>query len=366
MGILDKIADIEREMARTQKNKATEGHLGLLKAKLAKYRSMLIEQSKTSGAGKGEGFEVTKSGDARVVMIGFPSVGKSTLLTKLTPAESTSAAYEFTTLTCVPGYIEYAGSRIQLLDLPGIIEGASAGKGRGKQVIAVARTADLILMMLDASKGDRQRELLEKELETCGIRLNCRPPNIYLKPKKAGGLSFNSTCKLTRMNERLCGLILKEYKMHNCEVLFHEDCGSDELIDVIEGNRVYLNCLYCYNKCDLVTIEECDRLARLPNTVVASCALKLNFEYLVDQIWEYLNLLRIYTKRKGEMPDFEEAVILRPNSTVKDACQSIHRSLLDDFKAALVWGTSTKHNPQRVGLSHPLEDEDVIEILKKV
>ena len=46
------------------------------------------------------------------------------------------AAYEFTTLTTVPGVIKYKGAKIQLLDLPGIIEGAKDGKGRGKQVIA--------------------------------------------------------------------------------------------------------------------------------------------------------------------------------------------------------------------------------------
>jgi ribosome-interacting GTPase 1 len=59
-------------------------------------------------------------------------------------------------LTCIPGVIEYNGANIQLLDLPGIIEGASQGKGRGRQVIAVAKTADLILIMLDATKGDKQ------------------------------------------------------------------------------------------------------------------------------------------------------------------------------------------------------------------
>lgn len=53
---------------------ATEYHLGLLKAKLAKYRSQLLEPSKKGE--KGEGFDVLKSGDARVALIGFPSVGK--------------------------------------------------------------------------------------------------------------------------------------------------------------------------------------------------------------------------------------------------------------------------------------------------
>lgn len=60
MGILEKIEDIEKEMGRTQKNKATEYHLGLLKAKLAKYRAQLLEPDKKSA--KGEGFDVLKSG----------------------------------------------------------------------------------------------------------------------------------------------------------------------------------------------------------------------------------------------------------------------------------------------------------------
>ena len=104
MGITDKIAEIEAEIARTQKNKATEYHLGTLKAKLAKYRQQLLEPTGKKGE-KGEGFEVLKSGDARVAMIGFPSVGKSTLLSSITKTESEQASYEFTTLTCIPGVI---------------------------------------------------------------------------------------------------------------------------------------------------------------------------------------------------------------------------------------------------------------------
>ena len=57
-------------MARTQKNKATAHHLGMLKAKLAKYRRELLTPSKSSG-GPGEGFDVSKSGDARIGLIGF-------------------------------------------------------------------------------------------------------------------------------------------------------------------------------------------------------------------------------------------------------------------------------------------------------
>lgn len=69
-------------------------------------------------------------------VLGFPSVGKSTLMNTLAGVFSEVAAYEFTTLTTVPGVIKYKGAKIQLLDLPGIIEGAKDGKGRGRQVIA--------------------------------------------------------------------------------------------------------------------------------------------------------------------------------------------------------------------------------------
>ena len=163
MGIKEKLAELELEMARTQKNKATEGHLGILKSKIAKLRTQLLEPDKGPG-GESTGFEVVKYGDARIALIGFPSVGKSTALSLLTGTESEAASYEFTTLTCIPGIIHYKGTKIQLLDLPGIIEGAASGKGRGRQVIAVAKSADLVLMMLDATKPDAHRATLEAEL----------------------------------------------------------------------------------------------------------------------------------------------------------------------------------------------------------
>lgn len=365
MGITEKIADIEKEIARTQKNKATEHHLGLLKAKLAKFRNELLDIKGAASGAKGEGFDVMKSGDARVALIGFPSVGKSTLLGRLTSTESVAAAYEFTTLTCIPGNIEYQGANIQLLDLPGIIEGAAQGKGRGKQVIAVARTADLVLIMLDATKPDNQRRILEAELEAMGIRLNKNPPDISFRTRNAGGVGFTTTVALTHLNEKIVQDILHEYRIHNAEVIIREDATIDEFIDVVVGNRRYVSTLYCYNKIDQIGLRTLDRLARQPYTVVVSCEQDWNLHGLVERIWEELKLLRVYTKRRGEMPDFGEAVILRRGATVEHLCHRIHRTLPELLKYALVWGSSAKHQPQKVGLQHRLEDEDVVQIIKK-
>ena len=178
--LASRIADIEAEMARTQRNKATEGHLGLLKAKVAKLRREMVESTMAKSSGSSEGFDVIKSGDARVGLIGFPSVGKSTLLTKLTDTFSAIDEREFTTLTCIPGVIQYRGSKLQLLDLPGIIEGAKDGKGKGRQVIGVARTCSLILVVLDALKPLTHKRIIENELEAVGIRLNRNKPDISI------------------------------------------------------------------------------------------------------------------------------------------------------------------------------------------
>ena len=140
------------------------------------------------------GFDVAKTGDARIGFVGFPSVGKSTLLSNLAGVYSEVAAYEFTTMTTVPGVIRYKGAKIQLLDLPGIIEGAKDGKGRGRQVIAVARMCHLTLIVLGALKPLRHKNIIENELDAFGIRLNSKPFNIGFQKTDKGSITLKATC----------------------------------------------------------------------------------------------------------------------------------------------------------------------------
>lgn len=337
MSTAQKIADIENEISRTQKHKGTEGHLALLKAKMAKLKRELIEPAGKGGGAGGEGFDVKSSGDARVGLIGFPSVGKSTLLSKLTGTFSEAADYEFTTLTCIPGVYNYKGTKIQLLDLPGIIEGAKDGKGRGKQVIGVARTCTLILIVLDAMKPVTDKRIIERELEGFGIRLNKSRPDIILKKKEKGGITISKShgVTLTKMSEDTVYSILKEYKISNADVVFKADNSVDELIDVIEGNRIYVPCIYAINKIDQISIEELDILDRVPHYVPISAKDEWNFDELMQKIWEYLDLIRIYTKPKGQIPDYDAPVIIqRKRSTMVDFCGKIHKTLVKDFRFA--------------------------------
>jgi uncharacterized protein len=261
-----------------------------------------------------------------------------------------------------------------------VIEGAAHGAGRGKEVIAVARSADAILIVLDAGKEglQRHREILELELETVGIRLNQKPPDVTLTKRKSGGaVRFASTCPQPDLGpepEKLVTQILREYRITAADVLAREPINVDQLVDVVLGNRQYKPCLYLYNKIDTVTIEEVDQLARMPHSMVGSVAMKFNIgehdedDQLKQKLWQYLGLTRVYTKRKGNPPDLAEPIVLseiRKGTSVKSFCTNISSELLRDFNYALVWGSSAKHLPQRCGVLHGLHDQDVVQIVTK-
>lgn len=353
-------------MAKTQKNKATSFHLGQLKAKLSKLKKELLTPT-SGGGGGGAGFDVARTGVASVGFIGFPSVGKSTLMSRLTGQHSEAAAYEFTTLTTVPGQIIYNGAKIQILDLPGIIQGAKDGKGRGRQVIAVAKTCHLIFIVLDVNKPLTDKAVIENELEGFGIRINKAPPNIKITKKEKGGISITNTQPLNHISPEEVKAVLNEYRMVNCDVAIRCDATVDDLIDVIEAkSRSYIPVVYALNKIDAISIEELDLLYRIPNACPISSEHGWNVDELMEQMWEKLKLVRVYTKPKGKMPDYTAPVVLRSTaSTVEDFCNAIHKTIVDEFKLAIVYGKSVKHQPQRVGLSHVLEDEDVLTIVKK-
>ncbi len=356
--------EIEEEMKHTQIHKHTEHHIGLLKAKLAKLKAEQ-EVSQRSKSGGGTGFELKKGGDCTVVLIGLPSVGKSTLLNSVTNAKSKVAAYAFTTLTVVPGVFEYKSARIQILDLPGIISGAATGSGRGKRVLSVARNADLILLVLDVFQPD-QISVLKKELYEIGVRLDTRPPNVTLERSTSGGLGITVACKLTKLTEATIRGILNIYKIHDGNIIVREDITDDQLIDVISGNRNYIPTLTVLNKIDLVNskfIEEAKNHIG-EDFIPISADQNLNLEQMKEAIYNKLNFIRIYLKPRSGPPDFKEPLIVTAGSTVTDVCTRIHRKFAGEAKYALVSGKSVRFNPQRVGLDHVLEDRDVVTIVK--
>ncbi len=366
MGIPEKIKAIQDEMARTQINKATEHHIGLLKAKIAKLKREQEENIVKKSGKKEDGFDVRRTGDATVVFIGLPSVGKSTLLNKLTGAQSTVGAFQFTTLTVVPGMMEYRGAKIQVLDLPGIIKGASTGKGLGKRILSVARSADLVLLMLDVFQPFHE-DVLVNELGNIGIRLNTLPPNITIEKSSMGGIAIAQQVKLTKISEKHLKDLLHIYGIVSARVVIREDVTSEQVADYIAGNISYSKSLTILNKIDLVDKEFLKDLKKKikSDVIEVSANSDVNIDLLKEKIYEKLKFIRIYMRPKGGETDFKEPLIAREGDTVEDICNKLHRHMKKQFRYAMVWGKSVKFGGQRVGLTHILQDEDVLTIIKK-
>ena len=230
MGIEEEIEEIQEEIRETPYNKSTEAHIGRLKAKLAELKEK--REAQQAGSGGGPGYAVEKTGDATVALVGFPSVGKSTLLNALTNADSEVGAYEFTTLDVNPGMLQYRGANIQLLDVPGLIEGAAGGRGGGKEVLSVVRTADLVVFVLSVFEID-QYERLHDELYKNGIRLDTEPPRVSVRTKAKDGISVTASVDLDLDEETIAG-VLREHGYVNADVTIGEQVDLDELRPVTD------------------------------------------------------------------------------------------------------------------------------------
>jgi len=179
---------------------------------------------------------------------------------------------------------------------------------------------------------------------------------VIVRKKDRGGIRVTSTVPLS-ISEKTVVEVLREFRIHNAEVIIREDLTVDRLIDAIVGNRAYIPSVTAVNKIDVYTPEN------LPdNCIPISAERRINLDRLLDAIFDRLGFIRIYLKPPGGKPDFDEPLVMRKGATVADVCRRIHRDMLENFRYARVWGKSVKHSGQRVGLDHVLEDGDILTI----
>lgn len=363
----ERIAELEDELKNTKVNKRTEASVGLLKAKIAKLKEEL--EAKSSKGKAGAGYAVKKEGDATIGLLGKPSVGKSTLLGKITNKESKIGAYEFTTLEVVPGLLHHKHTNLQILDLPGIIDKASDNRGFGKKVLSVVRACDLVVCVVNA-KFPQEMNMLTTESYNAGIRINLKKPFIEVKKLFKGGICVPINQSEDTIPYEVIKQILNDNKIVNGEVLIHESgLDVDDLLDAVYQNLVYKKGVICMNKIDLLTKEELienvnwlkENYPEFPIFGV-SAESGINLEEFKDFIWKHLDFIWVYLKEQKKEADFERPLVVKRGDTVEKVCHKIHRDILLKFKYAKIKGNSVKFLWQRVGLEHVVEDEDIIEI----
>lgn len=348
--IQQKILAVEKEIRDTPYDKSSQFHHGVLKAKLSRLKDAL-EDRITGGSGGGVGYAIKHSGDASAVLVGLPSVGKSTLLNHLTNAESKVGNYDFTTLGVVPGMLEYKGVRIQILDLPGIIEGAAKDKGFGKKVLSVIRASNMVVLMVDVKRAE-WLDKVKKELENAGIRLNKRPPKIHVRRTDKGAIQIIDPFK--SLDEKTMIEVASEMGLSNAVVHLAEKINTiDEYIDGLSKSRTYIPLVEVITK-----IDQEKNFKRREGPVYLSAVNGVGMEEFKEAMWKGLGLVRIYLKRErsGEA-DKKEPLIVKRTQTLADVLKRISNEMRDDVSRAYIWGSGARFPGQEVSFKFQVFDE---------
>ena len=347
----EQIEEIEAVLRKTPHHKATNGFIGAMRAKIARLRDKQMDGGALlrQGSGGQGGFTVKKQGDATVVLIGPPSAGKSTLINKLTNAESKVAPYAFTTVTVVPGMLKYNEAYIQILDIPGLIEGAKEGKGKGKEVLSVAKGADLLVIMTDVKRIGAFSQMY-KELTGSGIRINVDPPKVLLDKKTSGGLEVFSNFK-QNVDKETIKEIAREFGIKNGTITLNEKITQERLFDAFSVNRVYVPAIFVINKVD----EKPSYKEKIDGEFVAISANKdLGIDELKKEIWKALQFVTVYLVKPFVDPDFNDPIVMIEGNTLKDVAEKIGPDFAASKKIVKIWGKSAKFPEQEVSFETPV------------
>ena len=300
----EKITALKDMLSIMPKHKGTEK----LQAELKKKISKLKEEKKKKSESKStyNPYLIDKEGAGQVILLGYPNVGKSSVLASLSNANVEVAKYPFTTSLPLAGMVAYEDIQIQVIDTPPLVPEDVPGP-----MISAIFHADYITIVIDSSANN----CLEQLSEIID----------FLKKK--------------RLIREEIPENQKGYLLENILVIATKTdlSGGEQNLEVIKDLYPELEVLKISNK----TGE--------------------NLEKIPYKLFEKLNVIRVYSKAPGEEPDYDRPFILDKGSTVIDFAQLVHKDFAKNLKKARIWG-SARFDGQHVAKDHPLEDQDVVEL----
>ena len=303
---IEKAAALEELLGTIPKHKGTDKLRAEYRKKLSKLKS-LAQQSKKAGRYDSH-YHIEKEGAARIVVVGAPNSGKSSLIASLTNAKPEVSNYPYTTWLPTPGMMEYHNIHLQLIDTPPLNK-----EHVEPELFELIKTADLILLMLDL-----QESPLEQFDDCINILIE---HHIAFASKK------------------------EEYK---------------------EQRIKFIPFVLAINKVDAKGLEEefdvlndllCNEWILVPISIMENH----NIDRLFDIIIREMELIRVYSKPPGEDADKSQPFILKRGSTVETFAAKVHKDFLVNLKSARIWGKYV-FDGQQAGRNHILNDGDVVEL----
>jgi len=303
---VEKAEALEHLISTIPKHKGTDKLRADYRKKLSKIKSQ-AEQSKKTGKHESH-FHIEKEGAGRIVVVGMPNVGKSSLLSALTHAKPDVSGYPYTTWLPTPGMVEYENIHLQLIDTPPLDK-----EYVEQELIELIKTADLILLMVDLQGNPiEQFEDAVEILEHYHIA----------SPSK----------KLENIEQRIF------------RIPFIVAVNKDDVEGLDEDYEVLNDLLH-------------DEWICIPISIKTG----RNINQMLDFIIREMKLIRVYSKPPGHEADKTIPFILKKGSTVEEFAAKLHKDFLEHLKTARVWGQGV-FDGQLVGRDHVLNDGDIVEL----
>jgi uncharacterized protein len=291
------------------KHKASEKLQADLKTKMSEARKE-VEQERKSPKKAGVSYKIPRQGAGQYVILGAPNVGKSRLLTRLTRAAPEVAPYPFTTREPHAGMMDWEDVRMQLIDTPPITADYLEG-----YVSSMVRSADAALLLVDLGDDDgpfAAEAVLDRLGQTKTVLVG-RPPAAVEDP------TIHHTKTM---------LVANKIDLP----------GATERLQVVQelfGSRFPIHAISAEHSTGL--------------------------EELRMAIYQFLNVIRVYTKQPGKPPDLESPFTCPAGSTLVDMAALVHRDFSQALKSARIWGTGV-YDGQTVKRDHVLHDKDIVEL----
>ncbi len=326
----DKLAALLEMQSTAPKHKGAENLRADISKKIAKLRKEIDKQKKKKSGGKPLG--IRKEGIGQAVILGMPNTGKSTLLRNLTGVDVKIDDYPFTTSKPETGMADYKGAKIQIVELPAIIEGSSKGKANGLQYLTIARNADVLIICY---RNSREKEIVERELENSNIFINEEKPKITIKETGFKGIAISGKHFL-QIPEKEAIDFLKSSGIRNSEIILNEKTDLKKLARALNKSATYKKAFFI------------------------NVFLGYNKGKLIEDIFNALDVVLIYTKKPGEEPDFSKPLALPKGTTVEEAAKRVHKEIASKLRYARIWGKS-KFKGQRVQMDYILQNFDIVQ-----
>ena len=316
------------------------------------------QQKKTASK---QDMHIKKEGCGQIALVGFPNSGKSFLLKALTNADVEVAPYPFTTKKPQVGMAPFSGTKIQVVEVPGIIEGSSEGRASGTQFLGAVRNADAIAIIVTGGNALHELGVMENELKAVYIFANSEKPKIAIKQSGFKGITVSGK-KFLKIPEKEFIEFLKSHGIKNASVILGEETTIDKISETLNEKIAYKKALVLVNASSGMPEEKALAAIRKKwNTIVYSEPSPEFLGNVKNRMFSMLEKILVFTKRPGQEPDMDEPLILKEGATTQEVVRTLHKDFAQNLKFVRVWG-STRFPGQKVSKNYKMKNMDVVEI----